>query len=36
MKVRVNVESNLQIKNVFEPPLEIELDNGENNLKDLL
>ena len=36
MKVKVNVDSNLQIKNVFEPPLEIELDDGENTLKDLL
>ncbi|MBW2334761.1 MAG: MoaD/ThiS family protein [Deltaproteobacteria bacterium] len=36
MKVKVNVDSNLQIKNVFEPPLEIELSNGENTLKDLL
>jgi len=36
MKVKVNVDSNLQIKNVFEPPLEIELSNGENTLRDLL
>ena len=36
MKVKVNVDSNLQIKNVFEPPLEIELDDGENTLKDFL
>ena len=36
MKVKVNVDSNLQIKNVFEPPLQIELDDSENTLKDLL
>ena len=36
MKVKVEVDSNLQIKNVFEPPLEIELDDGKNTLKDLL
>lgn len=36
MKVKVKVDSNLQIKNVFEPPLEIELSNGENTLRGLL
>jgi len=36
MKVTVKVDSNLKIKNVFEPPLEIQLRDGENTLKDLL
>ena len=36
MKVTVKVDSNLKIKNMFEPPLEIELSDGERTLKDLL
>ena len=36
MKIKVKVDSNLQIKNVFEPPLEMDLRNGENTLQDLL
>ncbi|OPY76904.1 MAG: hypothetical protein A4E64_01323 [Syntrophorhabdus sp. PtaU1.Bin058] len=36
MKVKVKVESNLKIKNVFEPPLEVELSNNENTLQDVL
>ncbi|MDD5008786.1 MAG: hypothetical protein PHU49_10605 [Syntrophorhabdaceae bacterium] len=36
MKVKVRIDSNLRIKNVFEPPLEVELNNGENTLKDVL
>ncbi|MFH0786931.1 MAG: hypothetical protein V2B13_04855 [Pseudomonadota bacterium] len=36
MKVKVRVDSNLQIKNVFEPPLEMELQVGENALGDVL
>ena len=36
MKVKVKVDSNLRIRNVFEPPLEIELGNSENTLKDVL
>jgi len=30
MKIRVKVDSNLRIKNVFEPPLELELRDDEN------
>ena len=29
-KIKVNVDSNLRIKNVFEPPLEVELRDNEN------
>ncbi len=36
MKIKVKVDSNLRIKNVFEPPLEIELKNDKNTLKDVL
>ena len=36
MKVKVRVDSNLRIKNVFEPPLEMELQVGENALGDVL
>lgn len=36
MKVKVKVDSNLRIKNVFEPPLEMELQVGENALGDVL
>jgi molybdopterin converting factor small subunit len=36
MKIKVRVDSNLRIKNVFEPPLEIEMREGENTLKDVL
>jgi hypothetical protein len=36
MKIKVKVDSNLRIKNVFEPPLEMELGDGEATLKDVL
>lgn len=36
MKIRVKVDSNLRIKNVFEPPLELEMGQDENTLKDVL
>ena len=36
MKIKVKVDSNLKIKNVFEPPLELELKDDENTLKDVL
>ena len=36
MKIKVRVDSNLQIKNVFEPPLELDLQNGEDTLKQVL
>ena len=36
MKVKVKVESNLRIKNVFEPPLDLELQIDQNTLRDVL
>lgn len=36
MKIKVKVDSNLKIKNVFEPPLDIELKDDEHTLKDVL
>ncbi len=36
MKIKVKVDSNLRIKNVFEPPLELELRADSNTLKDVL
>ncbi len=36
MKIKVKVDSNLKIKNVFEPPLELELKDDEHTLKDVL
>ena len=36
MKIKVKVNSNLRIRNTFEPPFEMELEVGENNLKDIL
>ena len=36
MKIKVNVDSNLRIKNVFETPLEVESRDNENTLKDVL
>jgi hypothetical protein len=36
MKIKVKVDSNLRIKNVFEPPLQMDLLEGENTLKDVL
>jgi hypothetical protein len=36
MKIKVKVDSNLRIKNVFEPPLDVELQDNENTLKDVL
>jgi len=36
MKITVRVDSNLQIKNIFEPPLQMDLQDGENTLKDVL
>jgi molybdopterin converting factor small subunit len=36
MKINVRVDSNLQIKNVFEPPLQLDLPESENTLQDVL
>ena len=36
MGIKVKVESNLRIKHVFEPPIEIELKDGESTIKDVL
>lgn len=36
MKITVKIDSNLRIKNVFEPPLQMDLPDGENTLKDVL
>lgn len=36
MHAKVTVDSNLRIKNVFEPPLEIELEDSEHTLQDVL
>jgi sulfur-carrier protein len=36
MKIKVKIDSNLRIKNVFEPPLQMDLQGGENTLKDVL
>jgi len=36
MKAKVTVDSNLRIKNAFEPPLEIELRDDEHTLQDVL
>jgi molybdopterin converting factor small subunit len=36
MKVKVMVDSNLRINNVFEPPLELELRANANTLQDVL
>jgi len=36
MKIKVKVDSNLKIKNVFEPPMEVELKDDEHTLKDVL
>lgn len=36
MKIKVKVESNLRIANIFEPPLDMELQDGENTLQDVL
>ena len=36
MKVKVKIESNLRIKNVFETPLEIEVSEDQNTLRDVL
>ena len=36
MKVRVKVDSNLRIQNVFEPPLDLELEGEQNTLGDVL
>jgi len=36
MSVKVTVDSNLRIKHVFEPPIEVELQDGENTIKDVL
>ena len=36
MKIRVKINSNLRIENRFEPPIEMELDVGQNSLEDLL
>lgn len=36
MKITVTVDSNLRIRDVFEPPMQMELPEGEETLKDLL
>ncbi len=36
MKIKVKIDSNLRIKNVFEPPLQMDLQEGEHTLKDVL
>ena len=36
MKVKIKIESNLKIKNIFETPLEIELSEDQATLKDVL
>jgi molybdopterin converting factor small subunit len=36
MKIKVRIDSNLRIKNVFEPPLQMDLQDGENTLHDVL
>ncbi len=36
MNTRVTVDANLSIKNVFEPPLQIELGDGRHTLGDVL
>jgi molybdopterin converting factor small subunit len=36
MKIRVKIDSNLRIKNVFEPPLDLELQMDQNSLGDVL
>lgn len=36
MRIKVKINSNLSIKNVFEPPLEMEMEVGENALQDVL
>ena len=36
MKINVKINSNLRIKNVFEPPLAMELEVGGNTLQDVL
>ena len=36
MKARVKIDSNFRIKNVFEPPVEVELLDNENTLRDVL
>jgi len=36
MSIKVTVESNLRIKNVFEPPFQIELRDDKQTLRDVL
>ncbi len=36
MKVNVKVESNIKIKNLFEPPFMLQLNDGEDNIMGLL
>lgn len=36
MMVNVKVESNLKVKNLFEPPFSLKLNEGENSLLGLL
>jgi molybdopterin converting factor small subunit len=36
MKVKVKVDSNLRIENVFEPPFDLELQIDQNTLKGVL
>lgn len=36
MKVKIKIDSNLRINKVFEPPLDMELQEGKNTLQDVL
>lgn len=36
MKIKVTVDSNLCIKDIFEPPVEVDMKDGEDTLKDVL
>lgn len=36
MNIRVKIDSNLRIRNVFEPPLDMELNDDRNTLTDVL
>ncbi|HNQ64205.1 MAG TPA: hypothetical protein PLX88_05955 [Syntrophorhabdaceae bacterium] len=36
MKINVNIDSNLRIRNVFEPPIRIDFDNEDVTLRDVL
>ncbi len=36
MKINVNIDSNIKIPNVFEPPIKIDFNNDEITLRDVL